>query len=124
MAKTPSVFAGRWRITSMEMWDQDFVDSEAEGFIEFGSDGSGRFQFSSVSGEIDCRFGTRDGKAGVEWSWEGSDEMDPVSGRGWAVMDGDQLSGFIAIHRGDDSKFAAVKTEKKLARPRPPGRRG
>jgi hypothetical protein len=34
-SKNPNPFAGRWRITSMERWDQDFVDEEEEGYFEF-----------------------------------------------------------------------------------------
>jgi len=40
--------AGRWRITEMEMWDSDYCDMEVEAFIEFGSDGTGTFQFGLV----------------------------------------------------------------------------
>jgi hypothetical protein len=85
-SKTPTPFEGRWRITLMEMWAQDFVDAEVEGYFEFRPDGMGSFQFGYVSGEIDYRDGIRDGKRSVEWSWEGNDEMDPASGRGWAVQ--------------------------------------
>jgi hypothetical protein len=38
---------------------------------------------------MDCRFAERDGKALVEFSWLGKDEMDDASGRGWGVMEGD-----------------------------------
>jgi hypothetical protein len=44
-SKTPSPFEDRWRITSMAMWAQDFVDAEVEGYFEFGPDGMGSFQF-------------------------------------------------------------------------------
>ena len=37
--KPPNPFAGRWRITSMEQWDQDFVDEEEEGYFEFTEKG-------------------------------------------------------------------------------------
>jgi hypothetical protein len=62
MAKTKpkSPFLGRWRITSMEMWDQDFVDAEVEGYFEFEPDDLGNFQFGYVSGNIDYRDTTRD----------------------------------------------------------------
>jgi hypothetical protein len=108
-AKSPSPFEARWRITSMEMWDHEFVDAEVEGFIEFGPDGLGSFQFCYVSGEIDYRDGTRDGKPSVEWSWDGNDEIDPAQGRGWAVIDGDTIHGVIAIHHGDQSEFVAIR---------------
>ena len=35
------------------------------------------------------------------------DEMDPASGRGWAVIENGELRGRIFIHLGDDSMFRA-----------------
>ncbi|MEI7687940.1 MAG: hypothetical protein WCL32_23280, partial [Planctomycetota bacterium] len=80
-SKPPSPFEGRWRITSMKMWSQAVLDAEVEGFVEFGPNGSGSFQFAYVSGDIDYLDSIRDGMPGVEWSWNGNDEMDPASGR-------------------------------------------
>lgn len=40
---------------------------------------------------------------------DGNDEMDPAQGRGWAVIDGDELRGTIFFHGGDDSAFQAVR---------------
>lgn len=73
-----SPIQGRWRITLMEMWDQAFVDAEVEGYVEFGPDGHGSFQFGYVSGDLDFRSGTREGNPCVEWSWDGNDEMEMV----------------------------------------------
>ena len=42
---------------------------------------------------------------------EGNDEMDPASGRGWAVLDGDEIHGVIAIHHGDESEFVAKRAK-------------
>jgi hypothetical protein len=100
-------FKGPWRITWMEQWDQDFVDEEVEGFFEFGTDNLGSFQFGLVSGDIDYRLGIRDSKPAIEFSWEGRDEMDPAQGRGWAVVGGDELTGVIFLHHGDESEFKA-----------------
>jgi len=69
---------------SMELWDADAIDLVEPGFIECARGGSGRLAFIAV--------------------WEGSDEGDPVSGRGWAVLTGeDPLEGRIVFHLGDDS---------------------
>ena len=117
-SKLSSPLEGYWRITSMEMWDQTFVDAEVEGYIEFGPDGLGSFQFGCVSGDIDYRDGTREGSPSVEWSWDGNDEMDPASGRGWAVVKNDELHGRIFFHHGDDSGFEAKKISPKSKRPK------
>ena len=100
----------------MELWDQDFVDAEVTGYFEFGPDGLGNFQFGYVSGEIDYHNTIRDGKPSVKWSWDGQDEMDPASGRGWAVIDGDRIQGVLTIHRGDKSKFEAIRQGRPLSK--------
>lgn len=103
----PNPFVGRWRITHMDHWAQDFVDAEVEGYVEFTAGRSGRFQFGYVQGGMDCRLTTRDGQPCVEWTWDGNDEMDPARGR--AIIKGDELHGLIAIHRGDESAFVAKR---------------
>ncbi|MCA9120713.1 MAG: hypothetical protein KDB11_11040 [Planctomycetales bacterium] len=48
MAKKPkqsNPFTGRWRIVSMEPWDQEFIDDEEEGYIEFEDKDLGSFHF-------------------------------------------------------------------------------
>ncbi len=117
-AKPVKSFIGRWRITRMDLWDQDFVDAEVEGFFEFDSNGTGHFQFGYVSGGMDWRPATRDGQPAVEWSWEGNDEMDPAQGRGWAIHTGYEMHGMIFIHQGDESGFEAkrARAKKRLTR--------
>jgi len=101
---------GRWRITHMDMWDHDFVDAEVEGYVRLDHGGSGEFQFGYVHGWIHQEQTEREGRPAAEWSWEGNDEMDPASGRGWAVLQDDgTLRGKIFFHTGDQSGFFAVR---------------
>jgi hypothetical protein len=60
---------------------------------------------------MDCRKTTRDGDAAVEWTWDGNDEMGPAQGRGWAVVEEDELHGMIFFLNGDDSAFVAKRGE-------------
>ena len=106
-AQSPLV--GRWRITWMEMWDQSFVDAEVEGYIRFDDDGSGEFQFGYVHGNLNYQESEHDDKPAVVFTFEGNDEMDPCSGRGWSIRKGNQILGKIVFHRGDDSKFKATR---------------
>jgi hypothetical protein len=107
MAKSKSV-TGKFRITHMDEWDQSFVDAEIPGFILFDRNGRGEFQFGCVSGTMDCERTERNGKPAVEWSFEGHDDRDPISGRGWAVLQDDgTLAGKFSIHNGDSSAFTA-----------------
>ena len=110
-----SPFTGRWLIASMSAWDEDFINAEVRGFIEFDdAGGGGEFQFGYVQGSMSCRLTTREGEPAVEWTWDGSDEMDPARGRGWAVLKkGDELHGMIFFHEGDESEFVATRAEGK-----------
>ena len=67
---------------------------------------------SGRSSAIDARttrhggYGTCDGSACAEFSWEGNDENDPASGRGWVVLGtAGRLVGHFYIHNGDDTGF-------------------
>ncbi len=103
---------GRWRILEMDLWDLEAIDLVGPGFIEFGADDTGGFGFIVVRGWMDCRHGERDGRPYVEFTWEGEDEGDQVSGRGWAALDEDgSLRGHIYFHLGDDSGFRAVPAD-------------
>lgn len=103
---------GTWRITEMELWAPEDVDLVGAAFVELGKDGMGRFAFIAVEGWMDCRDACRNGRPGVEFSWDGSDDSDPAGGRGWAVLEQDgSLSGRIYFHLGDDSSFCAVRVE-------------
>jgi hypothetical protein len=48
---------------------------------------------------------------GVELSWEGFDEDDPATGRGWVVIEEDgSLRGDVLFHLGDDPGSRAERT--------------
>jgi hypothetical protein len=102
-------YIGTWRIIEMEQWDQDFIDLVVPGYIAFREDGTGAFQFGAVQGDLDYRIEPHSDGERLEFSWEGEDEMDPVSGRGWAMIKDGQLQGRLYFHEGDDSSFRADK---------------
>lgn len=99
---------GVWRITAMDAWDADYFDMEAPAQITLRDDSTGELRFGLVQGDVHVRVGVADGVARVEFSWSGVDERDPVSGRGWLSVTGDQAQGHIFIHLGEDSPFTAV----------------
>lgn len=103
-------FTGSWRITDMELWDEDARDLVGPAYIKFGRDGTGEFRFIAVQGWMDCRFTERDGKPRVTFSWQGWDETDEATGRGWGVITKNgRLTGRIYFHQGDDSSFTASR---------------
>ena len=86
MAKAPAfakAFTGRWRIVEMDVWENDFLDLVEEAHLTFRGKSDGEIAFGALKGFLDVRYGTRDGSACAEFSWEGHDENDPP-----AVADG------------------------------------
>jgi hypothetical protein len=111
-SKAKNPFQGRWLIEQMDQWDVGGECEEFQPFIEFERGDTGQFQFACVHGQMDCRIVQREGKPAVEFSWDGNDECEHVFGRGWAVLDGDELSGMIFFHMGDESGFKARRARK------------
>lgn len=115
-----SQLMGRWRITEMELWELDDLDLLGPAQIALEHSGRGRMNFISVDLLLDYQLARRDNRDGVEFTFDGSDEGDRVSGRGWAVLDGQQLRGHIYFHQGDDSGFVARRlTGRQGTRQRP-----
>jgi hypothetical protein len=113
MAKAPALakaFHGRWRIVEMEVWPDDYLDLIEPAHITFEGGRDGVFAFGAVKGWLDVRYGTRDGAACAEFSWEGHNDADPASGRGWATLGtAGRLVGHLFIHNSDDSPFVAER---------------
>jgi hypothetical protein len=94
----------------MDLWDGDALDVVGPAFIEFGADKTGHFGFIAVKGWMDCRETTIDDRPGLDFSWDGNDECDRVSGRGWVALQSDgTLKGHIYFHLGMDSAFWATR---------------
>ena len=70
----------------------------------------GSLVFIAVMAGIDYRVVVRDGQPAVEFTWEGVSEGDQISGRGWATITGDEMSGRLFIRRSDDSAFKARRS--------------
>jgi len=93
----------------MELWDRDAIDLVEPGFFAFDGE-SGEMGFIVVTACLDVRYENRDGVLMAEFSWEGSDEGDARSGRGWAKLSSDDvLEGRIYFHQGDDSGFTCSR---------------
>jgi hypothetical protein len=102
--------SGRWRIEEMDLWDRDALDLVEPAFLEIGNDDTGSFGFIAVRGWMDCRKATIGDRPGLEFTWDGNDECDHASGRGWVALQPDgSLSGHIFFHMGEDSGFTATR---------------
>jgi hypothetical protein len=106
----PEHLTGRWRITWMKEWARDAVDMLGPGHIIVKPDGSGEMHFIAVDAWLDCQPALRDGEAAVEFSWEGTDDGDARSGRGWLRPQDDRVAdGYFCFHMGDRSSFRAER---------------
>ena len=120
-------FVGKWRITGMELWDDDYVNMERRAFIEIEPDNQGSFEFALVRGELDgylenfeaetpdgSRDSTQTASETVMFTWEGFDELDEVSGSGWMRLTSANLAvGRIQFHAGDRSTFTARRLRRR-----------
>lgn len=105
-------FAGMWHITEMEMWDEDYFNMETQAYVQINPNGMGNFQFGLVTGQIHGDVTDESGHERFEFTWEGSDELDPVSGSGWLRIAGDDSAeGNVKIHAGDRSGFTVEKVQ-------------
>ncbi len=102
----------------MDQWDMDYIDMESPGRIVINKNGQGEIHFGAVDVEIDCSLEPYGESARLGFSFEGNDEDDPVSGRGWALVDQEEMTGHIFFHLGDDSGFKAKRQNIKPLRSR------
>jgi hypothetical protein len=102
-------YIGTWRITEMDTWDADYVNLVGPGYLRIDREGGGFMQSGAVEAALDCRGGDGGANQRLEFTFQGFDEGDPVSGRGRATVSGSQMTGHICFHRGEESGFTAVK---------------
>jgi hypothetical protein len=103
-------FEGIWYIMDMENWDEDYCNMDGQAYFEINPQGSGQFQFGLVTGHLDGEWVNDRSQQTLEFTWEGMDEMDEASGRGWLKLkDRDTLEGQIKFHHGDSSLFSAKR---------------
>jgi hypothetical protein len=100
---------GTWRIVETELWDVADLDLMDPAHLTVEPKGHGRLGLLAIEADLDYRVVQREGLPAIEFFLEGSDEGDQISGRGWAILDGERLRGHLFIHQGDDSGFTAVR---------------
>jgi hypothetical protein len=102
---------GTWRIAEMDLWDHDAIELLGPALLEFRADGTGTLGFIAVEGYVDWKSSAGHATERVEFSWDGNDEGNAVSGCGWAeVAEDGSLHGRIFFHLGDDAGFRASRT--------------
>ena len=71
-------YYGRWNIESMEGWDKDYINLVEQAHIHIESDGSGQMIWGAMSSTINGKYNAV--LKQYEFSWQGFDEGDRVSG--------------------------------------------
>ncbi len=105
-----SDFIGTWNIYDMETWEKDYFNEESQAFITINKDKTGEFHFGYTHAEIDARIVDYPNEKRLEFSFDGSSEMDPCQGRGWIKLKEDNheiVEGELFFHMGDSSRFLA-----------------
>ena len=103
-------FIGTWHIYEMELWDSDYFNMELQAYIDIKPNNLGNFQFGLVSGYLDGYIEDEFGKEYFVFTWEGQDEMEPMTGSGWMkLIDKNEIVGSIKLHLGDRSGFSASR---------------
>lgn len=100
----------------MEAWDREALDLVAHARLSLKPKGTGRIAFIAIEAELDYRAVMRDGSPAIEFSFQGYDEGDVVTGRGWAILEGAKLQGRIFFHQGEDSTFVARRESGRVSR--------
>ena len=101
---------GRWRIMKMDVWTVDVLDTGGPAHITFGRNGMGELAFVAVHVSLDVRYSFWDDQPYAAFSFEGDDDNEPTSGRGWVILGSDgRLEGHLFLHMGDDSGFVAER---------------
>ena len=100
---------GTWRIVETELWDVDDLDLIEPAHLTLEPNGHGRLGLLAIEAILDYRVVQREGLPAIEFSFEGFDEGDRMSGRGWAICEGARLRGRLFFHQGDDSAFTASR---------------
>jgi hypothetical protein len=96
---------GKWRIVEMEAFDEDYPDLAEPAYIEIDERGLGEMAFGALTAALDCAYT----QSGFDFTWDGSDEGDQVSGDGWVELQPDRsLLGEISWRNGDETGFKAV----------------
>jgi hypothetical protein len=104
-------FVGLWRIIELQGYDSDYVDLCGPAKLKITTRGGGQINFGAVEAEIDCKMDDLDERV-LRFTFEGGDEGDQIFGRGYCLVDGDQMTGRMFRHFGDEFSFKAKRLSK------------
>jgi hypothetical protein len=105
---------GKWLIVEMPDFEADYPNMVEQAYILFDDNSGGEFAFGCCTGHIWAASSTE--AQCIDFSWDGSDEMDEVNGDGFAELQPDgSLKGQICYQNGDDCNFVAKRVTSSTA---------
>jgi hypothetical protein len=104
-------FIGEWSITQLEGFDAEYLNLCGPSVIKISPGGIGEMNFGAVEIVLDCKMDDLNEHV-LRFSFEGSDEGDPISGRGYSFNEGREMTGRIFLYCGDEFGFKAKKIKK------------
>jgi len=95
---------GRWRIIEADLWDREYLDLCEPAIMIIGSDGHGEIAFGAMQAVLDLGYS----QSTISFTWSGCDEMDEVSGDGYAeLLDDGSIEIAFAYDNGDEAILKA-----------------
>lgn len=91
-------------VVSSPDFDKEYLEIEVKPSVTIGGGRktvNGEFQIGLLTGDLDGWF---EGES-LRFTFEGTDEMDPMHGAGEAELDGDRLVFVLRFHGGDTFTF-------------------
>ncbi len=104
-------FVGEWSITQLEGFDSEYVNLCGPAVIKISPGGIGEMNFGAVEMVLDCKMDDLNEQV-LRFSFEGGDEGNPISGRGYSLGEDREITGRIFLHCGDEFGFKAKKRAK------------
>jgi hypothetical protein len=100
------LLVGRWRIVEADIWERDHLDLCGPAAITITAQGRGEITFGALQAGLDIAYS----RSSIEFSWQGFDEMDEVSGDGSAeLLDDGTLEIQFTYNNGDEAVLRAKR---------------
>lgn len=97
---------GRWRIVQADIWDRDHLDLCGPAMIKITRQGRGDIALGALQAGLEIEYS----RSSIDFTWQGFEEMDEVSGDGSAELleDGSIKIEFV-YHNGDEAILKATR---------------
>jgi hypothetical protein len=96
----------------MQRFGADAIDLCGPAHIKIMRRGNGRLVFGAVNSEIEGKIDELDGMI-FRFTFDGEDDADFICGRGYCVVEADEMVGRVLLYLGEESGFKARRLPKK-----------